>query len=642
MKVDLAQIPEQGSLKVNAKAGVFTDSLKDGDRVKADVISNDKGIAVLKTEGGQTFRARLDSDVALFPGDKVTLEVTGRENGVLSLAIRGEDATAADAAGQTVSGADGDAKDFAMLAAKLAELKIPVSEETVRAMRELIAQNPGMTADEAAFLASNKLTGDENLVKAALAVLSDGEKADAMIARLMALLEPQELPEDQGAVLRDLGSLGDMKLAAKESESIGTLLTSDSETVSGQSPPGAAPVAQQPPFTQGPSETPLSSFLSQLAAVAAPDAGRSPAAGAQPADQMTPVEIIPQDNSVLQSISTNNVENSQNIVLKSEQAASEAQNPSGQNATASVNPEITSPDSKSGAVPQASVFRMPDPGAAAAQDSQESRARGIEDAATRLAPDSKAQVPDSPGKVIAGILSDIPEFRGTPAAALERFSNMLLRVASDEAFKQGVDTDKLAGLLDKLFTRIEKNDKDAGERLKSAREELFARLTLVEEAISRAAPPAKAEMLDQTRRLMDHVRLLNNIDQFVYIQLPVRMGEERKTAELYLFKKKNGKKADPENTNILLALDLENMGHLEALLNIRNKDISIRMEVPGTAEKEYFSEKTVMLHDMLAEAGFKLVNSSISCFKEETTPLNALSALDRYINVRSGRIDYMV
>jgi len=204
------------------------------------------------------------------------------------------------------------------------------------------------------------------------------------------------------------------------------------------------------------------------------------------------------------------------------------------------------------------------------------------------------------------------------------------------------DSEKLEALIDKLFTRIAKNDSNAGERLRLARQELFARLALIEEAISRSAPPARAALVEQTGRLMDHVRLLNSIDQFVYMQLPVMIGEERKTAELYLFKRKGGKKPDPENVNILLALDLENMGHWESLINFRNKDVSVKMEVAGLEEKKYFGDNTVMLLGMLAEAGFKLVSVNITYSEEETTPLNALAIFDKHMNARTGTIDFKV
>jgi len=268
--------------------------------------------------------------------------------------------------------------------------------------------------------------------------------------------------------------------------------------------------------------------------------------------------------------------------------------------------------------------------------------------ATPTAPDPTAserapavQTMQSMSSTVANLLSNIPQFSGTPPSALQRFSEMLLRVAG-ESTETASDKDSLTAQLEKLFTRISREDSDAGARLRDARQEMFTRLALVEEAISRASQPARAEMLVQTQKLMDHVRLLNSIEQFVYMQLPVQLSEERKTADLYVFKRKGGKRADPDNVNILLAIDLEFMGHWESLVNIKNKDVSIQMEVRGEAEKDHFNSSTVLLHNMLDEAGFKLVSTNIKLTEEETTPLTALSAFDRYTGGKQGIIDFRI
>jgi len=247
----------------------------------------------------------------------------------------------------------------------------------------------------------------------------------------------------------------------------------------------------------------------------------------------------------------------------------------------------------------------------------------------------------SMGNVVAQVLSEIPQFSGTPQSALQRFSEMLLRIAG-EGQEAGKDTETLTAQLDKLFTKIGRDDADAGARLRDARQELYARLALIEESIARAAQPARTEMLAQTQKLMDHVKLLNSIDQFVYMQMPVQLSEERKTADLYVFKRKGGKRADPDNVNILLAIDLEFMGHWESLVNIKNKEVSIQMEVRGELEKDHFNSQTVLLHQLLDEAGFKLVSTNIKFSEEETTPLTALSTFDRYTGGKQGIIDFKI
>ena len=618
MRVDLSQIPGQGSLQVKPGPGAFTGSLKEGDRVLVEVLSGEKDAVVVKAEGGQIFKARLDTDAVLSQGDKVLLEFSGKEGKLVFLSIMGKEVPADDKTAQSTLVRDFEDKSLAPYATKLSELRMNVTEDASRVMRDLVTRNPGMTLEDAAFIAANKLAGDESLVKAALALLAGGEKTDTLLTRLIDLLSPPETPvqpEDTN---------------------------SQSQT-------------SQMAATQPQADAPLTSWLRSVEeSVTGANTAITPEQEAASGEKTNGQVIITQDDSVLQSRNViKNVEILQNEGSIVEKPASDVQNSTNVQGGAALEQGKATVETSPG---QASVSASPlgiienetTPNAAAPIPDP---AGGASNAALKTSQlngqtqiSSTGSVPPAPdaGSMIAGLLSEIPEFRSAPPSALERFSNMLLRAAGENPGVGKGNTEKLADMFDKLFTRIERSESGAGERLRSVKEELYARLALAEEAISRAAPQAKTELLDQTGRLKDHVRLLNSIDQFAYMQLPIKTGDERKTAELYLFRRKNGRKVDPENANILLALDLENMGHWEGLINIRGKDVSIRMEVRGAEEKEFFSEKTVLLHELLAEAGFKLVNTGISFSEEKTTPLSALSVLDRYVSARSGGIDVTV
>ena len=541
MRVDSLQIPGQGGLKVQTGKGAFTDSLREGDRVTVDVLSSDKNAVVLKTDSGQIFRARLDTGAELLQGDKILLEYSGREGKLVFLSIAGREAPAEDTAAQSMLVRDFDDKSLAPFAGKLADLHMPPTEENSRAMKGLITGNPDISLEEAAFLASNKLTVDEGLLKAALHFLSGGEKTDALLARLIDILDSHEAdvqaetaqhsPQETQSPLTDaLRLLMDRAVSA---DNVGT----DKQAISGHAAGEEAEIV----------DTAAANAETENQTVS--NAGGAGAAAA------------PADDSNARNISANVQNNLQGIIAQSD---SDLQSRNVLN-----NVEILQKPSnfveKSISEPQNSIVLQSE---AVSKDEKTALSEEPPNVnATSTAPDqhnaANAPLPTrDAGRVVADLLSDVPEFRGTPPSALERFSNMLLRVATaangtnDSSGAIKGDTKKLAGLLDEMFTRIDKNAAGAGERLKNAKEELFARLTLIDEAVSRTAPQARAEILEQTQKLTDHIRLLNSIDQFVYMQLPVQIGEERKTAELYMFRRKSGKRIDPENANILLALEL--------------------------------------------------------------------------------------
>jgi len=520
-------------------------------------------------------------------------------------------------------------KSLAPFAAKLAELKMPVTEESARAMRDIMAQNPKLSMDEAAFLASNKLTGDDSLMKAALEVLSGGDKTDAMIAKLLSSLNSHE-PANPDAGLRSVSAqtaapLTDLiTFIVKSAAAPITIITQPDDNmqlnVRNTESFFTQDVENATRFSQNATENSQNSdnIQQNIAQETKPDVPPPLQEAMQPGQPQPQGEV--QGNLSDKVPAQEALPNEQPVTQGTEKPVT----------TATQNPVENTPV-------QGEV-RSETPG------------KPVENTPVPQTAQETQKTPNAPStsNTVAELLSQVPEFKGTPHSALERFSNMLLRVAgdgeaatiTDGASEADKDTKMLADQLNKMFTKIDRNDADAGARLREAREELFARLSLIEEEIARSSGPQKEVLLAQTQKLMDHVRLLNNIDQFHYLQLPVQLKEEQKSAELYIFKRKGGKRADPDNVNILLAIDLEFMGHWEALLNIKGKDVTINMEVQGEDEKNHFMSQTVLLHEMLSEEGFKLVNTNIKISKEETTPLTALLALDRYTGGHQGKIDF--
>ena len=520
-------------------------------------------------------------------------------------------------------------KSLAPFAAKLAELKMPVTEESARAMRDIMAQNPKLSMDEAAFLASNKLTGDDSLMKAALEVLSGGDKTDAMIAKLLSSLNSHE-PANPDAGLRSVSAqtaapLTDLiTFIVKSAAAPITIITQPDDNmqlnVRNTESFFTQDVENATRFSQNATENSQNTdnIQQNIAQETKPDVPPPLQEAMQPGQPQPQGEV--QGNLSDKVPAQEALPNEQPVTQGTEKPVT----------TATQNPVENTPV-------QGEV-RSETPG------------KPVENTPVPQTAQETQKTPNAPStsNTVAELLSQVPEFKGTPHSALERFSNMLLRVAgdgeaatiTDGASEADKDTKMLADQLNKMFTKIDRNDADAGARLREAREELFARLSLIEEEIARSSGPQKEVLLAQTQKLMDHVRLLNNIDQFHYLQLPVQLKEEQKSAELYIFKRKGGKRADPDNVNILLAIDLEFMGHWEALLNIKGKDVTINMEVQGEDEKNHFMSQTVLLHEMLSEEGFKLVNTNIKISKEETTPLTALLALDRYTGGHQGKIDF--
>ncbi|MDR2590334.1 MAG: hypothetical protein LBC71_05050, partial [Oscillospiraceae bacterium] len=141
MKIDASQVLAQGGVKIKSGTSSTTDSLKEGDILRASVVSKDKsGVVNLRTESGFEFTAKLGIDLNLSPGDVIRLQVSGKDDEQVSLAFSGvEKAEDELTVAEKNLVRDFDDKSLAPYAGKLSEMNIPVTESSARMMREILA-----------------------------------------------------------------------------------------------------------------------------------------------------------------------------------------------------------------------------------------------------------------------------------------------------------------------------------------------------------------------------------------------------------------------------------------------------------------------------------------------------------------------
>ncbi len=198
-------------------------------------------------------------------------------------------------------------------------------------------------------------------------------------------------------------------------------------------------------------------------------------------------------------------------------------------------------------------------------------------------------------------------------------------------------------LLKSLFAEIGGAGGEDGQRLKKAKDELLFKLSIFHEALERTNFENKAQLLEQTQRLLNGMKAVMDISQFVYAQIPVTLSEKNNTVEMYVFRKKNSaRKIDPANVSILLALDLPSIGHTESLIVIKGKEVSLRFEVSNEEAKAVFLRNTTELYRMLAEIGYKLVGTHVSLCKEATRIETAMLHLIAYESGISSGFDLIV
>ncbi len=118
--------------------------------------------------------------------------------------------------------------------------------------------------------------------------------------------------------------------------------------------------------------------------------------------------------------------------------------------------------------------------------------------------------------------------------------------------------------------------------------------------------------------------------RFEHVQIPLatRNGEYR-TAELFVFRRQGGQKhTEGESMSILVALDTQHIGRVEAMVRDAGGGISIefRLEQPDIADG--FKRDSASLIQAIEAAGYRLTGLRFAGLEKRTTVLNAGDMMD--------------
>ena len=98
--------------------------------------------------------------------------------------------------------------------------------------------------------------------------------------------------------------------------------------------------------------------------------------------------------------------------------------------------------------------------------------------------------------------------------------------------------------------------------------EFFKRLDKDTEHLKRLSDDIKLLDTQDVRatinKLQDNLQFMRDLNElFIYLQLPMRLAEQDAHGDLYVFTRKNHKHQDSETLNVLLHLDMANLGPMD-------------------------------------------------------------------------------
>ncbi len=176
-----------------------------------------------------------------------------------------------------------------------------------------------------------------------------------------------------------------------------------------------------------------------------------------------------------------------------------------------------------------------------------------------------------------------------------------------------------------LFVHTESEKLSSELEVKKIYSDILDKLDGIKHLSQGASPSDRADIMAKATGIEEGIRLLNQIStNNVYVQIPLNLSGFHTTMELYVMKKeKNKKRIDPRNAVVLLSLDTQNLGRVEALMDVKDKNVGINLRAEEQKVIDFMKENYRHLYSSLLEKGYKLVDVRYRLLEERVNPVNA-------------------
>lgn len=194
----------------------------------------------------------------------------------------------------------------------------------------------------------------------------------------------------------------------------------------------------------------------------------------------------------------------------------------------------------------------------------------------------------------------------------------------EEAINENAKKEVLEKVFNKFFVKL--NDSHSKENLsvKNIYKEIYRKTELIKQVLEQAEFSNKAEVLRNIDNLQSNLRFLNELNNnATYIQIPLNIINKNHTGELYILKKKPGKKSiNINDVSLFISLDTVNLGQVDSLVNINKKNVSINIRAESKEIINFIKKNYTALYNILSEKGYKLIDIKYRVIEEKISILN--------------------
>lgn len=196
----------------------------------------------------------------------------------------------------------------------------------------------------------------------------------------------------------------------------------------------------------------------------------------------------------------------------------------------------------------------------------------------------------------------------------------------------------------KLLVSVESENLKKDLNIGRTYKEVLESLDHIKADVSKAMGDRGDSLAARIESLQDTVRFIREINVHqAYIQIPLNINGQNTTGELYVMKRKQGrKKIDPHNSVLLIALDTASLGHVETLIKVEKQNISLNLRAENENILGFVKENYRLLYTALLAKGYKLVDMKYKLLGNETNVVNAEKEVFREALKKEKGVDYRI
>jgi len=165
-----------------------------------------------------------------------------------------------------------------------------------------------------------------------------------------------------------------------------------------------------------------------------------------------------------------------------------------------------------------------------------------------------------------------------------------------------------------LFKKVDPHNPHRLTNELNARElarELAEVIDAVKQRLSELEPQQREVLTRTVNELEQSVRFLDTLNKFTpIINIPLQWGDERTTAELYVFNDSRGKKIDPQNATVFISLMTSNAGRVETMIKILGKSVECDFSLESDDVADAMRGGMHTLYKLLDVQGYRLARTS--------------------------------